>query len=128
MVTFSVSRTRLGPKSPGGGDTKLFDALRKLCQIKEATGMTNVSDMVNHFLQAEEKNFSLFNFVNDLNRYRSKEHNVFCLVLTRSRNPASTNCVEPMRQPVTGPRYVASRYTARYSAFYHAAASRESYL
>lgn len=30
--------------------------------------MTNVSDMVNNFLQAEEKNFSLFNFVNDLNR------------------------------------------------------------
>lgn len=38
-------------------------------QIKEATGMTNVSDMVNNFLQAEEKNFSLFNFVNELNRY-----------------------------------------------------------
>lgn len=37
-------------------------------QIKEATGMTNVSDMVNNFLQAEEKNFSLFNFVNELNR------------------------------------------------------------
>lgn len=36
--------------------------------MKEATGMTNVSDMVNKFLQAEEKNFSLFNFVNDLNR------------------------------------------------------------
>lgn len=31
--------------------------------------MTNVSDMVNNFLQAEEKNFSLFNFVNELNRY-----------------------------------------------------------
>eukprot|EP00903_Cladosiphon_okamuranus_P020625 g18935.t1 len=36
-------------------------------KIKEATGMTNVSDMVNNFLQAEEKNFSLFNFVNELN-------------------------------------------------------------
>lgn len=30
--------------------------------------MTSVSDMVNNFLQAEEKNFSLFNFVNELNR------------------------------------------------------------
>lgn len=30
--------------------------------------MTNVTDMVNNFLQAEEKNFSLFNFVNELNR------------------------------------------------------------
>lgn len=30
--------------------------------------MTKVSDMVNSFLQAEDKNFSLFNFVNDLNR------------------------------------------------------------
>ncbi|CAN0529159.1 unnamed protein product, partial [Ectocarpus sp. 8 AP-2014] len=29
--------------------------------------MTNVTDMVNNFLQAEEKNFSLFNFVNELN-------------------------------------------------------------
>ncbi|CBN78393.1 flagellar outer dynein arm-docking complex [Ectocarpus siliculosus] len=36
-------------------------------KIKEATGMTNVTDMVNNFLQAEEKNFSLFNFVNELN-------------------------------------------------------------
>ncbi|CAM9405843.1 unnamed protein product [Ascophyllum nodosum] len=36
-------------------------------KIKEATGMTNVSDMVNNFLQAEEKNFSLFNFISDLN-------------------------------------------------------------
>lgn len=40
----------------------------KMYQIKEATGMTSVSDIVNNFLQAEEKNFSLFNFVNDLNR------------------------------------------------------------
>lgn len=31
--------------------------------------MTSVSDMVNNFLQAEEKNFSLFNFVNELNRW-----------------------------------------------------------
>lgn len=42
---------------------------RCLSQIKGATGMTSVSDMVNNFLQAEDKNFSLFNFVNELNRY-----------------------------------------------------------
>lgn len=43
-------------------------------QIKEATGMTSVSDMVNNFLQAEEKNFSLFNFVNELNRCVFLQH------------------------------------------------------
>ena len=46
----------------------LLDSYAHLRQIKEATGMSNVSDMVNNFLQAEEKNFSLFNFVNELNR------------------------------------------------------------
>ncbi|KAG5176721.1 flagellar outer dynein arm-docking complex [Tribonema minus] len=36
-------------------------------RIQEATGLEGMGDIVNSFLEAEEKNFSLFNFVNDLN-------------------------------------------------------------
>lgn len=48
--------------------------------------MTSVSDMVNNFLQAEEKNFSLFNFVNELNRseapnVRTKHRRSWCCQL-----------------------------------------------
>jgi hypothetical protein len=35
--------------------------------IQQATGVSDVHEIVNRFLEAEEKNFSLFNFVNDLN-------------------------------------------------------------
>lgn len=40
------------------------DALR---QIQEATGVDDVNDIVTRFLEAEEQNFSLFNYVNDIN-------------------------------------------------------------
>lgn len=63
-------------------------AARHTWQIKEATGMTNVSDMVNNFLQAEEKNFSLFNFVNELNR---------CVACMPARVMAHVRGSEPIR-------------------------------
>lgn len=40
------------------------DMLRK---IQEGTGLHDVNDIVTRFLEAEEQNFSLFNYVNDIN-------------------------------------------------------------
>lgn len=36
-------------------------------QVQEVTGLTDIEEMVTKFLEAEERNFSLFNYVNDLN-------------------------------------------------------------
>jgi hypothetical protein len=36
-------------------------------QIQESTGITSINEFVDKFMQVEDKNFSLFNFVNDLN-------------------------------------------------------------
>merc|ERR1719473_124163 len=36
--------------------------------IKAATEIDDIQDLVSQFISAEEKNFSLFNFVNDLNQ------------------------------------------------------------
>lgn len=36
-------------------------------QIKEATGISNVEEIVTTFIKAEEQNYSLYNYVNMLN-------------------------------------------------------------
>lgn len=36
-------------------------------RVQEATGINDIDEMVNKLLEAEEKNFSLFNYVNELN-------------------------------------------------------------
>lgn len=36
-------------------------------QIQKATGITDIDELVTKFVEAEDKNFSLFNFVNELN-------------------------------------------------------------
>ena len=41
-------------------------------QIQAATGMTDVDDLVASFIAAEDQNFSLFNFVNELNQETEK--------------------------------------------------------
>lgn len=38
-----------------------------LLKIQESTGIFDVNEIVNKFLEAEEQNFSLFNYVNDIN-------------------------------------------------------------
>eukprot|EP01041_Mallomonas_annulata_P008843 gene8843-18322_t len=38
-----------------------------LAKIQESTGLHDVNDIVTRFLEAEEQNFSLFNYVNDIN-------------------------------------------------------------
>ena len=36
-------------------------------QIQKATGIADIDELVTKFVEAEDKNFSLFNFVNELN-------------------------------------------------------------
>ena len=36
-------------------------------QIQEATGIGDIEELVNSFMQAEDENFRLFNYVNTLN-------------------------------------------------------------
>lgn len=36
-------------------------------QIKEATGISNIEEIVTTFVKAEEQNYSLYNYVNMLN-------------------------------------------------------------
>jgi len=40
---------------------------QELSKIQQATGIHDVNELVTSFLEAEEKNFSLFNYVNDVN-------------------------------------------------------------
>jgi len=40
--------------------------------LKEATGLKNIDELVQTFLEAEEQNFKLFNFLNELNQEEEK--------------------------------------------------------
>jgi hypothetical protein len=37
-------------------------------KIQEATGITDIDELVTTFINAEDQNFSLFNYVNELNQ------------------------------------------------------------
>lgn len=50
------------------------DSLRK---IQENTGIYDIDELISKFLEAEEQNFSLFNYVNDINSEIERlEHNI----------------------------------------------------
>ena len=53
----------------GASQLALYEEAFK--QIKKATGMTDI-DLVTAFIAAEDQNFSLFNFVNELNKDQEK--------------------------------------------------------
>jgi coiled-coil domain-containing protein 63/114 len=38
-----------------------------IAKIQEVTGITDIQEIINKFLEAEDQNFSLFNYVNDVN-------------------------------------------------------------
>lgn len=46
---------------------KIHSYEEALLKIQESTGCHNINDIVTRFLEAEEQNFSLFNYVNDIN-------------------------------------------------------------
>ena len=54
----------------GASQLALFEEAFK--QIQKATGMTDIDDLVNAFIAAEDQNFSLFNYVNTLNTEQEK--------------------------------------------------------
>lgn len=46
---------------------KIHSYEEALLKIQESTGIYNINEIVTRFLEAEEQNFSLFNYVNDIN-------------------------------------------------------------
>lgn len=46
---------------------KIHSYEEMLLKIQESTGIYDINEIVNKFLEAEEQNFSLFNYVNDIN-------------------------------------------------------------
>lgn len=46
---------------------KIHSYEEMLLKIQESTGLTDIQEIINKFLEAEEQNFSLFNYVNDIN-------------------------------------------------------------
>ena len=46
---------------------KIHSYEEALQKIQESTGIYNINEIVTRFLEAEEQNFSLFNYVNDIN-------------------------------------------------------------
>jgi DNA repair exonuclease SbcCD ATPase subunit len=46
---------------------KIQDFEAQLDRLRDSTGLTEVDDLVTRFLEAEEQNFSLFNYVNSIN-------------------------------------------------------------
>lgn len=46
---------------------KIHSYEEMLLKIQESTGITDIQEIINKFLEAEEQNFSLFNYVNDIN-------------------------------------------------------------
>lgn len=46
---------------------KIHSYEESLMKIQEATGIYDINEIVTRFLEAEEQNFSLFNYVNDIN-------------------------------------------------------------
>ena len=51
-------------KKPEESIQSYEDAFQK---IKQATGMQDIDKLVNRFIEVEDQNFSLFNYVNELN-------------------------------------------------------------
>jgi coiled-coil domain-containing protein 63/114 len=48
-----------------------------LLKVQESTGIYDINEIVNKFMEAEEQNFSLFNYVNDVNSEIERlEHNI----------------------------------------------------
>lgn len=82
VVATSVSEERSGEMTNamsnwGGGNKdknlaplsqeKIHSYEELLLKIQESTGIYDINEIVNKFLEAEEQNFSLFNYVNDVN-------------------------------------------------------------
>lgn len=49
-------------------------------QIKEATGITDIEEIMNTFIKSEEQNYSLFNYVDlltsEIDRFQIKKKNL----------------------------------------------------
>eukprot|EP00899_Mesostigma_viride_P016003 jgi/Mesvir1/24403/Mv11071-RA.1 len=55
-----------------GAEEKVQSYEEAFAKIQAATGITDIDELVTTFIQAEDQNFSLFNYVNDLNQEMEK--------------------------------------------------------
>ena len=78
QVSFRTSVDKLKKKGIKGdwsvdaGTRRIKEFEEAFEQIHRATGMTDIDDLVTSFIAAEDQNFSLFNFVNELNQETEK--------------------------------------------------------
>lgn len=64
--TTAASAWAAGPKDKAANQEKINYA-ESVAKIQEVTGLTDIQEIISKFLEAEEQNFSLFNYVNDIN-------------------------------------------------------------
>eukprot|EP01033_Poteriospumella_lacustris_P001629 gene1629-1186_t len=64
--TAAISAWASGPKDKATSQDKINYA-ESIAKIQEVTGLTDIQEIINKFLEAEEQNFSLFNYVNEIN-------------------------------------------------------------
>ncbi|CAM9091647.1 unnamed protein product, partial [Ectocarpus fasciculatus] len=67
LATTSQVDNKSDDKSAQLSQEKIQSYENALQQIQDATGVYDVNEIVTRFLEAEEQNFSLFNYVNDIN-------------------------------------------------------------
>lgn len=73
----------------GGPKTTSQDKInyaQSIAKILEVTGLTDIQEIINKLLEAEEQTFSLFNYVNEINmKIERLEHaTTICAVKSRS--------------------------------------------
>lgn len=70
-LSSSMSNWGVGAKGDKGlaplSQEKIHSYEEMLLKIQEQTGIYDINELVSKFLEAEEQNFSLFNYVNDIN-------------------------------------------------------------
>ena len=65
-------------------------------QIKAATGIDNIDELVQTFIDAEDQNFSLFNYVNELNNEVEKLEEQIADIKVASAAPARSDPPLPL--------------------------------
>jgi hypothetical protein len=78
---------------------------QSIAKIQEVTGLTDIQEIINKFLEAEEQNFSLFNYMNEINMEieRLEHATTICAVKSRRigvrERPMTPNAVRPRVNP-----------------------------
>jgi len=103
---------------------KIHSYEEMLLKIQDSTGIYDINEIVNKFLEAEEQNFSLFNYVNDVNSEIERlEHSISSMrsqIEKYKGQDASSNTqrkktVRDLEDKLTKTDKKAEEYEARYN-------------